>query len=152
MANPFPFVANTVLNASQLNGIGENVAFTPSLNGITLGNGTATATYSRSNQQIHLQVIIVFGTTTSVTGTIGLNLPVNGTTAEINCAIGNARILDNGTGYFSGQFYLSTTAITFLTAQNTTGTYAVDTFSSSTVPMTWANLDQLGFSINYTAA
>lgn len=152
MANPFPFVSGAVLTAAQLNGIGENTTFTPTLQGITLGNGTVTASYTRSQKQIHLQCIIVFGSTTSVTGTIGITLPVTGTSAEVNCAIGNARILDNGTGYFAGHMYLAATTVTYLTALGVAGTYATDVFSSSTIPMTWAVNDQLGFSINYTAA
>lgn len=152
MANPFPFVASTVLTASQLNGIGENVSFTPSFTGITLGNGTTAATYTRCNQQIHLQVKLTFGSTTAVTGTMGLTLPVLGTSAEVNCAIGVARILDSGAGYFSGHMYLAATNTVYLTAINTAGTYAVDVFSSATIPMTWAVNDELNFSINYTAA
>jgi hypothetical protein len=152
MANPFPFTAGQVLTAAQMNGIGENVSFTPSLLGITLGNGTASATYTRSNQQIHLQVIIAFGSTTSVTGTMGIILPVLGTTAEVNCPIGVARMLDNGVGYFAGHMYLAATNTVYLTALGVAGTYATDIFSSSTVPMTWTVNDQLGFAINYTAA
>jgi hypothetical protein len=152
MANPFPFTSGQVLTAAQMNGIGENTTFTPSFTGITLGNGTATASYTRVQKQIHLQVLVTFGSTTSVSGTIGLILPVTATSSEVNCAIGNARILDSGSGYFSGQIYLAATTTVYLTLQNTTATYAVDTFSSATVPMTWAVNDQLGFAINYTAA
>jgi hypothetical protein len=152
MANPFPFVSGAVLTAAQLNGIGENTTFTPTLQGITIGNGTITASYTRVQKQIHLQVFITFGSTTAVTGTMGITLPVTATSAEVNCSIGTARILDSGTGYFAGHMYLAATTVTYLTALGATGTYATDLFSSSTVPMTWAVNDQLGFSINYTAA
>jgi hypothetical protein len=152
MANPFPFTAGQVLTAAQMNGIGENVSFTPSLAGITLGNGTVSATYTRANQQIHLQVKVTLGSTSSVTGTMGVTLPVLGTTAEVDSAIGVARIFDSGVGFFDGIVYMAATNTAYVTALNTAGTYSVSTFTSATVPMTWAVNDRLAFSIEYTAA
>ena len=152
MANPFPFVSGSVLYASQLNGIGENVSFTPTLTGITLGNGTATATYTRSNQQIHLQLQVTFGSTTAATGTIGLTLPVAGTSAEVNTAIGAVRILDSGSAFYDGLVYLAATTLVYVTVTNVASTYAISTVANATTPMTWAVNDRLAFSINYTAA
>ena len=83
---------------------------------------------------------------------MGVTLPVLGTTAEVDSAIGVARILDSGVGFFDGIVYMAATNTAYVTALNTAGTYSVSTFTSATVPMTWAVNDRLAFSIEYTAA
>ena len=75
MANPFPFVTNSVLYASQLNGIGEaSATYTPV---VTSGTGTltsytATGRYIRVNKLLYVQFTISI--TNNGTGATLLNI------------------------------------------------------------------------------
>ena len=150
MANPFPFVAGAVLTAAQLNGIGEATAFTPTLNNVTVGNGTLTGSYVRVNKLCFVSVSFALGSTSSVTGSISFNLPF--TAASSNFYGSNAVINDTGTSNFVGIVYSATTTTATLAIQNVAGTYPLRTATSATVPMTWAVSDQFTMNIVYEVA
>lgn len=67
MANPFPFVAGSVLTAAELNGIGEAaVSFTPTFSSYTRGNGTSVAYYMRVNKLVYVYCEETLGSTSSM--------------------------------------------------------------------------------------
>ena len=139
MANPFPFVAGSVLTAAELNGIGESVAFTPTFTNFTLGNGTATASYVLVNKLCFMTVKVTLGSTSSVTGVITVGLPF---TAASSILYGdNAVINDSGTANFVGFVYQGSTTQLNLVLQNVAATYATRVSTSATVPMTWTTND-----------
>ena len=145
MANPFPFVANTVLTAAQLNGIGEITTFTPTLSGITLGNGTKNGYYVQVNKSVFFHVTVAFGSTTLLTGSVDLTLPV--VPASVNTFSGmniQTYFFDNSATaiYFGGVINISINNIrcgAFLAS----GTYVQFADLSATVPFTWATSDKL---------
>ena len=152
MANPFPFVANTVLTAAQLNGIGEAaVTFTPTFTNYTRGNGTSVAYYMRVNKLIYLYLKETLGSTSSVTGAIQLTLPVTAArTQAIETTRG--RIEDVGANnYWSTALADSTTAV-ILYAELTSGTYNALQGISATIPMTWTSTDNFSMAFVYEAA
>jgi hypothetical protein len=54
------------------------IPFTPSLTNVTVGDGTLTGRYQRrAGNEIVAEYRLVSGATTNITGTIGVNLPVN---------------------------------------------------------------------------
>jgi hypothetical protein len=50
--------------------------YTPALSGITLGNGTLEGRYMADGATVHFAVLLTAGSTTSITGTLVIGLPV----------------------------------------------------------------------------
>jgi hypothetical protein len=149
MANPFPFVASTVLTAAQLNGIGETTSFTPTWTGLTVGNGTLnSATYVRVQNLVYVQVTFTLGSTSAVTGNIFISPPVATANGNQN-AIGVGLMADASTGaIFTTTSSLAGGGIqTLLTVAS--GTYTTTTSASATAPMTWTTGDVITFCATY---
>lgn len=73
-------------------------SYTPSLAGITLGNGSIVARWARSgngNKTITATIVVTAGTTTSITGTVELGLPTPARTASHVVGVGS-RTSSNG--------------------------------------------------------
>jgi hypothetical protein len=152
MANPFPFTAGQVLEAAQLNGIGEAaVSFTPTFSGYTRGNGTSVAYYMRVNKMVYVYVKETLGSTSSVTGLITMTLPIAAVRAEA-VQMGRSRIDDTGNTIFWGTTHSANTTTCVLFADLATVTYTAFATTSSTVPMTWATTDAFTFSFVYEVA
>jgi hypothetical protein len=149
MANPFPFVASTVLTAAQLNGIGETVSFTPTWTGLTVGNGTLNdAKYVRVQNLVYVQVTFTLGSTSAVTGNIFISPPVATLNGSQN-AIGVGLMADVSTG----AIYTTTSSLAGGNIQSlptvASGTYTTTTSASSIVPMTWTTGDVITFCATY---
>jgi hypothetical protein len=76
MANPFPFVAGSVLTAAELNGIGEATAYTPTITNGSLGNGTITGSYVQVNKLVYGAIKFALGTTSTITGQLQFSFPI----------------------------------------------------------------------------
>lgn len=152
MANPFPFVAGSVLTAAELNGIGETTSFTPVFTNFTLGNGTAVGTYTRVQNLVKGYVEVVLGSTSSVTGTWRVDLPIATTIAYDLQYAGLVRYVDSGTQTYVGFCNLtSNTQLTF-TLFSPSGSYLVSLFASTSAPFTWTTGDSLYASFVYEVA
>jgi hypothetical protein len=153
MANPFPFTAGQVLEAAQLNGIGEAaISFTPTFGaGYTRGNGTSVAYYMRVNKLVYVYVKETLGSTSSVTGTISFTLPIAAVRAEA-VQMGRSRIDDTGTTVFWGTTQSANGTTCVLFADNASGTYTTFTSITATIPMTWATTDAFTYSFVYEVA
>jgi len=95
MASPFPFTSGQVLTAAQLNSIGEATAFTPSWNNLTPGNATETWYYTQVNDLVLVQGETLFGSTTSITGSVEMNHPIGSAIVE-KMIIGHSYSLGGG--------------------------------------------------------
>lgn len=82
--------------------------YTPTLTNITIGNGTTTAAYARATKWIDFRVRILFGSTTTIGGSVTISLPVTGisTPQIVNCFIGSS----GGTVPFKGEGFLPASA------------------------------------------
>ena len=152
MANPFPFVAGEVLTAADMNGIGEYTTYTPTWTNLTVGNGTVTFRYGRVQNFIHVIGHIVFGSTTSITGSgVQVSLPV---TAEspTNLQPVGLNVLNSPTLQFFGFQRLDTTTSAAIRVWNTSGTYLQSSSISATTPFTWATNDVITLNFIYEAA
>ncbi len=123
--------------------------YSPVWTNLTLGNGTDESTVTIHNGQVFFQVNILWGTTTSIGGSVTVTLPV---TAAANYAqitpIGIARYKDATGGNAASGIVFSTGVLAVL---NSSGTYALGDPLSSTVPFTWTTSDILAFQCNYFA-
>ncbi len=154
MANPFPFVASTVLTAAQLNGIGEAAtSFTPTFaaGGYTRGNGTSIAYYMRVNKLVYVYVEETLGTTSSMVGAPTMTLPITASRQQ-SIQMGRSRIDDAGANVYWGTTVGSGTTQVLVYADNSAGTYVAFAGITATIPMTWAATDKFTLSFVYEAA
>ncbi len=128
--------------------------YSPSWTNLSVGNGTLTSTYVRVGDFIAMRIVLVFGTTTSVTGTVAFSLPVTavdlGSAAGIN--IGTAVYHDTGTEQYWGAAQMTTTTTATLQVADIAGTYPRARNVNATVPHTWATTDELHIQAAYQAA
>ena len=152
MANPFPFVSGDVLTAAELNGIGEVLTYTPTTGNLTLGNGTLSANYVRVQKLVYVQITLTFGSTSSLSGSPSFTLPVTAALSRTGAA-GTTTALDAGVGWYVGGIEINATAA-FPWIAVASGTYLTTPTRniSATVPMTWANGDNLVMNFVYEAA
>lgn len=125
-----------------------DTTWTPTWTNLTVGNGTVTARWTRAGRTIFVDVRLVWGSTTSASGSIQVDLPVNATTNPRH--IGVAHYFDNGTRHFVGAALLGRQAADnaeFIhTESGNAGTV------NATNPFTWTTGDELSFSATYEAA
>lgn len=145
VASDFIAPLNTHLQAlaeSVQDAIATKVTYTPTFTGLTLGNGTVSATYVKNGGIIVDEIVITFGSSTAITGAviIGGLQAANSSSALIS---GTANLHDSGTTYYAGAVRHASTTSVEVHAQNSAGTYVALTQLSATVPHTWATGDQI---------
>lgn len=122
-------------------------SWTPTWTNLTVGNGTVTARYIQIGKTVFYRVFLLWGNTTSISGSVEFSLPVTAASYPSNSSsfavIGEARLEDNGTAAFFGIVDLFSSTTGRVLATNTASTYAGVTGLSSTVPMTWTTNDVL---------
>jgi hypothetical protein len=141
-------IGNTVL--------GAYIAHTPTFPfGVTVGDGVVSGAYCRVNGFVHYYGIFTLGSTSAITGSIGLNLPVN-----INSAMelssmpyGLITYFDTpaNTRYHGSTLYASANSYIVLRADSASGTYVTQAATSATVPFTWAVGDVIAWNLYYRA-
>lgn len=135
-------------------------SWTPTRSNITLGNGTETARYIRIGDMVHVWYLLVFGSTTAITGSYpSISLPVNAHASLTGAgpAVGTAVARDDGSAtLYGGPLYIETPGATTLAYPQfwniAAGSYARVTAPNTTVPFTWAVGDYLAFDGRYEAA
>jgi len=131
----------------------ERVAdFTPSLTGVTIGNGTALGRYQiLGGRLVIVRLVVVLGSSSSVSGAV-LDLPTGTIDNSASSTIlGNINLVDGSSIYPAAFSYGSTTAIGF-GAQVAGGTYVTRTPVTNLVPFTWGNGDRISGTVAYSSA
>jgi hypothetical protein len=143
----FGTFTSAVLTAAELNTAGGAwTTYAPTYTNFSLGNGTlAAAKYEQIGRSVHVKVEIVLGSTSSVTGLIGISLPVTGASSGADSC---GMITETGTGNKVAFVIWSTTRadLYYLDAA------AAITATSATVPHTWGDTDVFRFHFTYEAA
>ena len=121
--------------------------YTPTLTNITLGDGTVSAKYVRIGKLVNVQVQFTMGSTSAVTGLIGVSLPVAFVSANRFVGTCRASVVINYMMHVIG----SGTNMNVY-AVSTSGAYAATTNTSATVPNTWANTHQFFINATYEIA
>ena len=147
-------IAKVVTNGSGITSVvqtgtgklgGAWTAYTPTLTNITIGNGSFTAHYSQVGKTVFVRIRVIFGSTTSITGTFPtFTLPA--TSRASTGATGLMSYLFNDFGianyYGSAPISQGVNAAAF-TAINSGGSYASEIGVSSAIPFTWGTGDSI---------
>ena len=137
--------------------IGTYTAYTPSFaSGVTIGNGVGTGAYCQVNDFVHVYGIFTLGSTSAVTGSINVDVPVNINTgmSSTNMIHGLVNLFDASTAarVAGGTLYNGTATSVALRAQTANGTYVDNAATSATVPFTWTTSDKILWNFYYRAA
>ena len=119
----------------------EEGTFTPTFNNVTLGNGTVSGAYVKIGDIVHLNIRLVWGSTTSFTGNVTLYIPF--TTAAYHQPL-LVSTLNSGLYWNTALFRLnpSNTLGSFEYAAN--NAYASNNLNfNATSPFTWATNDEI---------
>ena len=124
-------------------------SFTPTIGGMTIGNGALTAWYRRVGDSVFYNGRFRFGSTSVASGTIGpISLPVSSVLPS-NRVVGEAGLFD----FSTNNIHTATVDIQTATAMNVYRASGVATyFVTSTAPFTWALNDELWWTVRYWAA
>jgi hypothetical protein len=126
---------------------GTYTSWTPaSTPNLTLGNGTIAGRYRQIGKTVFFNLSLTFGTTTSLTGNLAIQLPVGVTanTANNGALIGFAYCTDTGVASYLGNVYQNATnsiqiQLGYVLAQ----TFTQNTLLNATQPFTWGSTDTL---------
>jgi hypothetical protein len=148
-------ITKTMLStdSGELGAAWTNYSSSVTFTNYTVGNATINyCKYAYINAKtIVYQVKVTLGSTSSVSGTIGISLPVTAATSNLGTFHG-AIFIDSGVGPYNGTANIATTSRIDLSAINTASTYAASTGTSGTIPFTWTTSDAFAFSVIYEIA
>ena len=134
-------------------GAGAWVSWTPTLGGITIGNGTLACFYIQIAKTVIAKFRFTFGSTSDVTATTTFTLPV---TASSNFtafdSVGTATFQDFESNLYLGSVYISSTTVAKMIAHAVNATYATQHEWTTTTPFDTAANDTFSALIVYEAA
>lgn len=141
-------IGNTVL--------GTYTAVTPTWTNLTAGNGTSVASYARVNNFVHYVGYFVFGSTSAITGSVNIGLPVNASSkfsGANGVPAGNLTLYDISANFLSGiGASISSASAIRLRSFTVSGTSIIQSNLSSTSPFTWTTGDYIQWNFIYEAA
>lgn len=134
---------------SQYIHVGAWTTFTSSLTNLTIGNGTQTSSYTLIGKACFYRIYILFGSTTSISGSVTAGLPLTAATYPANAEIGTAWFRDaSGPANVLGGHNI--TGVVFIKGVGLT--YEDTANLSSTTPFTWATGDYISICGQYEIA
>jgi len=152
MATLGNFVSGQVLSAAELNDIGTWTSFTPVFTNFTLGDGTVDAKYCQINDVVFVELALIFGSTSSLTGTLGIAFPV-GTAAAVTTYRGSARLRDNDVpAVYAGVCFIGLSTRFDIYRYLVSGSNLTASVVNATTPFTWTTSDQVHLEFWYQKA
>jgi hypothetical protein len=126
-------------------------SYSPTIGNFTIGNGTANYRYSQDGKTVTVDINIVWGSTTSYSGTPNFSLPVN---AKYDGATFSGAFVDAGTAFFAGFALVEFSSYSYITLKSlvTSATYGTLGNVDGTTPFTWTTNDKINFQFTYEAA
>lgn len=122
--------------------------FVPSWSNLSAGNASVNAgRYWKIGKLVIVWIDLVWGNTTSISGSVSVGLPVNAAVAQ-NHVVGHGEALDAGTARYGLSVRLTAATAAAIAADNGTSLVAV----TSTAPFTWTTSDELRLVFMYEAA
>jgi hypothetical protein len=123
------------------------VSYSPSIGGLTLGNGTISTRYQAIGKTYIVNITVTLGSTSAITGDLRFGLP----TSANKFSAGSTWLEDVSVGVYTGTVLINTTDI-YVRATATNATYGTTSNLSSTVPFTWATGDNIIVQATFEAA
>ena len=135
----------------------EWASWSPSWTNVSVGNGTEVAQYTQIGKTVHFYISLIFGSTTSVTGTIIVSSPVTASSGRTPFTaynnVGLCVLRDDGAGSnLQGAVTMSTADLFRPRRYGVSGTDISQGTVNATVPFTWATSDVLIMMGTYEAA
>jgi hypothetical protein len=113
------------------------VTWTPTITGLTVGNGSWDGEYHRSDGWCDFRARFTWGSTSAITARLLMTLPVAAAKVTQQSQF-NVGFQDIGGSYYPGTSSLTGNATqTYLDTINTAATYAIMNAVSATAPFTW---------------
>lgn len=143
-------IGNTIL--------GNYTAYTPTYSNFTLGNGTVTAKYCQVNDFVHVIGSIVLGSTSAITGTLGISMFFSVDAVYLvapvwTVEIGTASLFDvSATGIYNGTVQADTGTVMRIFAQASSGPTVTRSSVNATAPFTWATGDIITWNVYFKKA
>jgi hypothetical protein len=145
---------NLAIDTGSVTGLkwqgGAWITWSPTINNVTIGNGTITARYQQTGNVIAFSIRVVFGSTTTIAGSPNFLMPV----AANSQAAFTCYILDTGVAAYVASAVIPNANLTtcFLDLIDTSSSRALLTAFSSTSPFTWGTGDTFSVSGTYEVA
>ena len=125
--------------------------YTPTFTNFTKGNATIVARYAESGKAVNVFVEVILGSTSSVTGSVTVSLPVTAATNALNSR-GIGGCADSGVRTYSAVAVLNSTTAVEIKPLAASLAHVAEDDMSSTTPMTWTTNDRFFFNLTYEAA
>lgn len=128
--------------------------WTPTLGGMSKGNGTVTASYIQVGKLVFCRFLFTLGTTSTVTGDASITLPVtaNSIYASASQHLGGSIVFQAGGGTYYGVVQIASTTQAFFEAQLASGTYVTIQNLGAAIPNTWASTNWMAGEFWFEAA
>jgi len=148
-----------LLTTSLRNLVGSWQSYNPGLAGASLGNGTIAGRYRKMGGLVFGRVLLTLGSTSSVTGSLFIGLPVNASLVAVDTgfqgttSIGTVRAFDtSASAYWGGTVVLHDENEMRFFADPATATTGPGVTVDNDYPWTWATGDKLAATFCYEAA
>jgi hypothetical protein len=116
---------------------GDWVSYTPTLSGVTIGNGTLSAAYNRIGDLVTVTVRFALGSTSAITGAVYISVPISATMDYEYCGQAALWNLGGAAGLFMSHIWAVEPTRFIIQAINTSGSYGKAEDLSATIPFTW---------------
>lgn len=150
---------SAVTPAKLLAGTGSSwtwQSWTPVWTNLTVGNGTVSSTYTQIGKTVILRLAVVFGSGSSIGGTVSFTLPVTavsyGLGGTAQPVTGLSWMEDTGSANYQGNVSLASTTTGRIKVYTTGSTYAGTADLSATIPFSWGTGDSLNVTVIYEGA
>ena len=128
---------------------GTWTTWTPTFGNLSVGNGSVTARYTKIAKTVHYYLRVVFGSTTSISGSVTYTLPI--TPTDQQGPVGNVFIDDPGTAGYLGQAVMFG-GVPYVSVGRANATYLLYDLITATLPMTWGTNDNFAIRGSYEVA
>jgi hypothetical protein len=140
------------IDASVGTGLLAWTSYTPTFTNFTLGNGTITlAKYAKLGKIVTVKLFVTLGSTSSVSGRIGISLPITATNDNTDRAVSICGLIAGGVSA-TGFATLGSTTRCDLYALVANTTYVTNSNTASNIPGTWTTGNTFSTVFTYEAA
>jgi hypothetical protein len=125
--------------------------YTPTFTAFTKGNATVVARYAQSGKAVNVFIAVTLGSTSSVTGSITVSLPVTAASSAVgNRGLGACQ--DTGVRAYTMASVMTSTTVVELKPLAASLAHVAEDDMTATNPFTWTNTDKFFLNFTYEAA